>query len=478
MAASQKAENGASDPELEALRTRLSAFGQEHVLRFWGELSAAERASLRASLARVDLEEVAAARGALQAEAPKGEIGVFKEVTDLAAASAEERGAWRRAGLLAIARGQVCAVLLAGGQGTRLGSNKPKGLYDVGLPSHKSLLQIQAERIVKLKQLAAREAGCAVDRVSLPWYIMTSDFTGEETEAFFRSHGFFGLPPGDLAFFQQSDMPCLTADGKLMLESRSALAMAPSGNGAVYAALAASGSLQDMRRRGVEYAHVFGVDNILVKVADPAFVGYCVARGAEVGNKVVRKAEPHERVGVMCLRGGCASVVEYSEISREMAEARDAASGQLLFGAANIVNHLFTRAFLERCAAAPLPFHVAHKAIACVSDDGKSTVTPPRPNGYKLERFVFDSFARAERVAALAVARDAEFSPVKNMHGPDSPETARRDVSALHRRLVEQAGGRVEGEGAVEVSPLLSYEGEDLAPRVAGKTFAAPVHIA
>jgi UDP-N-acetylglucosamine/UDP-N-acetylgalactosamine diphosphorylase len=362
-------------------------------------------------------------------------------------------------------------------------------------------LQLQAERVAALRRLAAaRPAAATSPSASLPWYIMTSAATRAKTEAFFSQHAFFGLPRADVAFFDQGVLPCVSGDGRgrIILESRSRVATAPDGNGGVYAALRASGALADMRARGVTCVYVYCVDNALVRVGDPEFIGFCGSRGVAAGAKVIPKAYPEEAVGVFAAGtapgtapGGGIRVVEYSEIPPELAAARNV-DGQLAFNAANIALHYFSLPFLERCCGvagpdathappAPLPYHAARKKVPCVSACGQhAAVAPPSANALKLEAFIFDVYplADAADVALLEGARGADFAPVKNAEGDarDSPTTARAALSDEHRRWASAAGASVRGDGLFEISPALSYGGEGLGAMV-GRAYDTPCHV-
>ncbi|KAI0640056.1 nucleotide-diphospho-sugar transferase [Trametes polyzona] len=472
------------------LRKRYEAAGQGHLFTFWDDLSDSERAALRAQLEDLDIERVnriynkaVSSEKELKESSGKEPIEPLPEdAADSVIGLPEKEREWREIGLQAIARGEVGVLLMAGGQGTRLGSSAPKGCYDIGLPSHKSLFQYQAERIARLQQVAAEAAGKPAGSVVIPWYVMTSGPTRQETEAFFKKHNYFGLDPQNVVFFEQGTLPCLTMDGKVLLESRSRVAVAPDGNGGLYAALRRPLSpsdksrtvLSDLERRNIRYIHSYCVDNCLVRIADPVFLGYGIQKQADCAAKVVPKAYPTESVGVVARRGDKFSVIEYSEISREQAERRDA-KGELAFRAGNIANHFYTLDFLRAVEAFEdeLAFHIARKKIAHVDLASGELVKPTTPNGMKLEMFVFDVFPFTKHFAVLEVARADEFSPLKNAPGTgaDDPDTSRRDLLAQHRRFLEAAGAKVLDGVEIELSPLVTYAGEGL-ESVKGKTFS------
>lgn len=468
---------------LDAVRQRYEAAGQGHLFNFWPKLSESERSTLLAQLDALDIERVnriykkavAVEKEATDPNAPADDIKPLpKDATDTTLNQPAKEAEWRKTGLEAIANGQVGVLLMAGGQGTRLGSSAPKGCYDIGLPSHKSLFQYQAERIARLQTVAEKEFNKKPGSVTIPWYVMTSGPTRAETESYFKKHQYFGLKPANVILFEQGTLPCLTMEGKVLLETPSRVAVAPDGNGGLYAATRAPIDrndksrtvLSDLKDRKIVYVHAYCVDNCLVRVADPVFIGYSISKQADCAAKVVPKLSATESVGVVARRDEKYSVVEYSEISKEQAERRDPATGELAFRAANIANHFYTTAFLNEVESfeEELAFHIARKKIPHVDLESGELVKPSKPNGMKLEMFVFDVFPYTKRFAVLEVERKNEFSPLKNAPGTgsDDPETSRHDLLTQHRSFLESAGATVDKGVEIELSPLVSYSGEGL----------------
>uniref|UniRef100_A0A8C5QBJ1 UDP-N-acetylglucosamine pyrophosphorylase 1 like 1 n=1 Tax=Leptobrachium leishanense TaxID=445787 RepID=A0A8C5QBJ1_9ANUR len=485
------------------VRGKLREAGQEQLLRFWDELSPAEREALLVELRPLEPGELK--EHCQRAErAYSGESGAPQRLDSnmsplhpqlLGSTKHSPPGqlnAWEEEGFLQISQNKVAVLLLAGGQGTRLGVSYPKGMYRVGLPSGKTLYQLQAERIRRVQQLASEKHAT---ECTVPWYIMTSEFTLSPTQKFFKEHNYFGLARSDVIMFEQRMIPAVGFDGKAILERKNKVAMAPDGNGGLYRALSDNQILEDMERRGVSYIHVYCVDNILVKMADPVFIGFCVSKGADCGAKVVEKAYPAEPVGVVCQVDGVFQVVEYSEISPETVEKRNP-DGSLTYNAGNICNHFFTLEFLQKMSRSLEPllgYHMAVKKVPYVDEEG-NLVKPSRPNGIKMEKFVFDVFQFAKNFVAFEVLREEEFSPLKNADtaDKDTPTTARRALLWQHYRWARKAGARFinvndsreaeqsscsesEDPPAVcEVSPLVSYFGEGLESHLQHKDISSP----
>ncbi|KAI9891564.1 MAG: UDP-N-acetylglucosamine pyrophosphorylase [Vezdaea aestivalis] len=482
-----------SKEELDELKSKYTSAKQEQVFAFYDSLPGSDKTALYEQLKGFDpvhintiTDEALHPPAATEADkTPKMEPLPDSATASILDSKAEDLDKWYESGLDLVGKNAVAVVLMAGGQGTRLGSSAPKGCFDIGLPSKKSLFQLQGERIVKIQQLAAKKAG--KDSVVVPWYVMTSGPTRGPTEKFFEDNKYFGLEKENVMIFEQGVLPCISNDGKILLESKSKVAVAPDGNGGIYQALIKSPVLDDMKQRGILHIHAYCVDNCLVKVADPAFIGFSAAKDVDIATKVVRKRNATESVGLILLKNGKPDVVEYSEIDKETAEAKDPKQPDALkFRAANIVNHYYSFRFLESIPqwAHKLPHHVARKKIPYVDTNKGETVKPEKPNGIKLEQFVFDVFPMLElsKFASMEVKREDEFSPLKNAKGTgeDDPDTSKRDIMEQGAKWVRAAGAMVTSESSdeagVEVSPLISYGGEGLT-FLREKTIKAPAVI-
>lgn len=466
--------------DVKKLLLKLRDFNQDHLLKFWDEISDDEKFLLIRDIEEQNLEEVSTyfsnAISSLNADQIKLDAKlrpVPKEASgSLLDSTPDQIKNYENLGLKEVADGRVAVLLMAGGQGTRLGVSYPKGMYNVGLPSGKSLFQLQAERIRRLENLAEQTHG---KRGSITWYILTSEATTKATRDYFQANDYFGLNRENVIMFEQGMLPCFTFDGKIILDEKHRLARAPDGNGGLYRALKVQGILKDMDKRSIRSIHAHSVDNILVKVADPTFIGYCLSRSADCGAKVVEKSSPTEAVGVVCQVEDCYQVVEYSEITEETASLRDK-NGRLKFIAGNICNHYFSKEFLQSVAdihEAKLKLHVAKKKIPYVDEAG-TRIVPQKPNGIKIEKFVFDVFQFSKQFATWEVPRDEEFSALKNNDSAqrDCPSTARSDLIKLHKKWLLKSGA-ASVEGDVEISPLLSYAGENLNFR--GESIQGPI---
>jgi UDP-N-acetylglucosamine/UDP-N-acetylgalactosamine diphosphorylase len=437
--------------------------GQGQVFAFFEALNEAERAQLLAEAAEIDLAEIAHLTRTLLA---KG-AAAGAEIADLAPAPYEKRpehggdaAAWsaaRDAGEAALRAGRVAAFTVAGGQGTRLGYDGPKGTFAVTPVRGLSLFQVFAEKI--------RAAGLRYGR-PLHWFIMTSHANHAATEAFFAAHGYFGLERGRVHFFRQGRMPAVDFNGRILLETRSSIALSPDGHGGSLRALERSGALDLMAREGIDTLSYFQVDNPLVRCIDPAFIGWHLLGRSEMSSKMVPKAYPEEKVGLFCRQRGKTVVVEYSDLP--MARQRETeADGTLRFLAGSIAIHLLDREFVRRMATGgdgvALPFHRADKKIPTVDATG-APVKPEKPNGVKFELFVFDALPFAANPVVIETLRADDFSPVKNADGVDSPQTCRDDQRRQFARWLRANGAAVATDATglpavnLEVSPLFGYD--------------------
>lgn len=343
------------------------------------------------------------------------ERGVFAPLDAVEVSEIEARGAeFKELGLKAIREGKVGAVLLAGGQGTRLGLDRPKGTLNIGVTKELYLF----EQLLRNLMDVTDEAG-----VYVPLYIMTSNINNADTTAFFEEHDYFGYPKDYVKFFVQEMVPACDYEGRIYMESQTEVAMSPNGNGGWFSSMVNAGLLSDIKERGIEWINVFAVDNCLQRIADPLFVGATIAYGCESGAKVVRKAAPDERVGVLCTEDGKPSIAEYYEMTEEMATARKE-NGDLKYGFGVILNYLFSEKKLEQIADARMPIHVVEKKIPYMDVDG-TFVKPEQPNGYKFETLVLDMVHMMDDCIPYEVVREREFAPIKNLHGVDSLDSAR-----------------------------------------------------
>jgi UDP-N-acetylglucosamine/UDP-N-acetylgalactosamine diphosphorylase len=447
-----------------ALRKRLAAIGQSHVLRFYDSLDSGARHTLIAQLQSLDLEYLAElshthvrTKPAVQLPEDIQPVQTYPRTPPPAQREKYQEALTRGKDLLA--RGKVAAFLVAGGQGTRLGYDGPKGEYPITPIRNKPLFQVFGE------QLLAHSALCGH---IIPWYIMTSDVNDVPTRAFFHKHHFFGYKEDDVFFFQQGMIPAFGSDGRLLMADKDSLALSPDGHGGSLRALARGGALADMHRRGIEHLSYFQVDNPLVHCIDPLFIGLHEITGSEMSSKITPKASATEKVGNFILGNGVPQVIEYSDLPAALANQTNP-DGTLRFNAGSIAIHILRVAFVERLnqgGRLTLPWHRAEKKVPFLNDRGE-LIKPEKPNAVKLEQFVFDAIPQARNAMVFTTDRAEEFSPVKNAEGVDSPATCRRDQIRRAARWLRDAGVDVpmrnnEPDAKIEISPLVAVSAEQL----------------
>ncbi len=453
------------EKKYQQIKKIVERYEQNHIFRFWDELTGAEKENFLQQLEAIDFELMAYLKEKYidkkETHSIKGELEPVEAIpipkTPEQIALAEKA---RLAGEKRIAEGKVAALLVAGGQGTRLDFPGPKGMFPIGPLSSRTLFQIHAEKILALRRKF---------QVSIPWYIMTSETNYQDTVEYFQQEKFFGIPENDVIFFVQGMIPAMDPNGKFFLDRKDHVFTNPNGHGGTLYALKDSGCLEDMKKRGIEDIFYFQVDNVLLKICDPIFIGYHHLQNSDMSAKIVEKKYPGEKVGVIGKRGGKVAVIEYSDMTKEDQEARDS-DGRLKYRNGSIAIHVIRRSFIEKITASnvSLPYHVAHKKIKYLDENGV-LIEPKEPNGYKFEMFIFDALPFAKDPVIMEVDRKEEFSPVKNKDGVENtPETARRDMFNFYARMLQRAGYDVEFDSngnakiKIEISPLFAMTPEEL----------------
>ena len=387
----------------------LQAHGQQHLLPILEKLNENERANLIAQISSVDWNVVELWKNPEDLSG-KGRV---QPIAGLSLKDVEtQREKYRKIGVQAIKNGKVGAVLLAGGQGTRLGSDAPKGAYDIGLTKPLYIFEQLVRNLLDV---------CAQCDAYVPLFVMTSSKNDADTKLFFKQHSYFGYPASYVRFFVQEMAPSVDFDGKLLLEDKAQLALSPNGNGGWYSSIARAGVLDDFPE--IEWLNVFAVDNVLQRIADPVFVGATIDSKLNCGAKVVRKNDPYERVGVLCLEDGLPSVIEYYELTDEMANQMGE-DGNLAYSFGVILNYLFNLSKLRETVGKRIPVHVVKKKIPHLDETG-NLVKPEKENGYKFETLILDMVRLMESCLPFEVVREHEFAPIKNKTGIDSVESAR-----------------------------------------------------
>ncbi len=455
----------------QTIREQLKRINQSQVLQFWDQLSDAQRKRLLGQLESLNLEAIAELAETEVRHKPQ--IALPKKI-EPAQAYPREPDATRRQlyedaeqrGHELLRQGKVGAFLVAGGQGTRLGYDGPKGEYPITPVKQKPLFQVFAEQLLA----HSRDSG-----KTIPWYIMTSEVNDAPTRSFFKNQRFFGYPQNDVFFFQQGMMPAFSMDGKLLLAEKDSLALSPDGHGGSLRAIEKSGALADMRRRGVEHLSFFQVDNPLIHTIDPLFLGLHEITGSEMSSKTIPKANALEKVGNFVLGDDVLQVIEYSDLPESLALQTNP-DGTPRFNSGSIAIHALRVDFIERLnqgGRLKLPWHRAEKKVPYVDETGQM-VKPDKPNAVKLEQFVFDAIPLAKNAIVYTTDRAEEFSPVKNAEGVDSPATSKRDQIRRAARWLREAGIEVSSKGAepdglIEISPMLATSAKQLQSRTLPK---------
>ena len=404
------------EEEIEDIKKKLKKYSQEHLLNNFENLSEEKQKRLLDQIENIDFDLIKSLYDTTQNITTEIQDAEIKPIEFLDKEKLyDDYKKYKEIGEKAIRTKKLAAVTMAGGQGTRLGHDGPKGTYDIGLESHKSLFELLSDGL--------KEQGKKYG-VIIPWFIMTSRENNDATVDFFAKHRYFGYEKDkNIFFFKQGELPMIDTEGKILIGEDGLIKEAANGHGGIYEALVKNGMTKKMRELGVEWVFIGGVDNCLVKMVDPVLMGIAIDKNVTAAGKSVVKANPQEKVGVFCKRNGRPSVVEYTEIPKEMSEATDE-NGNLIYGESHILCNLFNIDAIERMGSKPLPYHIAFKKATYIDKDGNKVV-PDGPNAYKFEAFLFDAFGELDDMAILRVKREEEFAPVKNATGTDSPETAR-----------------------------------------------------
>lgn len=438
--------------EYNSIKKILTENKQTHVLQFWDSITRDQREQLSTQIKSIDFRLLNRLFSIVNSNNNQTEKLMLKPVEVI---SLEERAKYDSEMLLIgekqIKEGKVAAFLVAGGQGSRLGFDGPKGIFPITPVKKKTLFQLHAEKILAANHLY---------NTLIPWYIMTSMGNHNETVYFFKKNNFFGLKEKDVTFFKQEMIASLDKSGKLLLESKEKIFMNPNGHGGSLKAIWDSGAYLDMKNRGIETIFYFQVDNVLTQICDPTFIGYHLSQKSEMSSKVVRKAYPEEKLGVICSINGKTGVVEYSDLSEKDMFAMDV-HGRLKYWAGSIAIHLIELNFVEKMnkEGFKLPYHFAEKNIPYINSTG-TLAEKSRKNGYKFETFVFDALQYCNKIVTIEVERADEFSALKNITGVDSKETAISDLSRMYIKWLKAAGVSIPDLKTIpniEISPLFAH---------------------
>ena len=410
------------EEKLEKVKGILKKYNQENLLVCYEKLGTDKQEKLLDQILAIDFEQMNDLYANInkEPEEKNNKIepieGIIKEKL-----SKEEYRKYEEIGITQIKEGKLAVVTMAGGQGTRLGHNGPKGTFDLGLESHKSIFEILCDTLKR----AQKEYG-----IYVYWYIMTSNENNKATVDFFETNNYFGYPKEKISFFKQGELPMMSTDGKILIGEDGLVKLAADGHGGIFYSMRREGVIEDMKTKGIEWVFIGGVDNVLVNMVDPITVGIAIDKNVKALGRSLVKAYPKEKVGVFCKKNGKPSVIEYTEISDEMAEAVNE-KGDLIYGESHILVNMFSLSAIEEMSKDKLPYHVAFKKAKYIDANG-NLVTSDKPNAYKFEAFIFDAFEYLNDMAIVRVKREDEFAPVKNAEGVDSPETARELYKKFH----------------------------------------------
>lgn len=454
-----------ADKVPQELVDRLAKHDQSHLCRWWNDLTFDGREQLVAQLSQIDfarVDKLVAEHLGNEEAKSDDRASRAKPPSNLERLPADDAGgghwaAAHRVGEDLFRQGKVAAMVVAGGQGSRLGFDKPKGMFPIGPVTEKSLFQLHFEQL---------EALSVKYGVSIPYFIMTSEATDAATKEFLEANEYFGYSFHDVYIFKQGWLPAVDADGKILLASKSSVAASPDGHGGMLNALKRSGLIDIMSERGLEHIYYHQVDNPTAVICDPTLIGLHAKHQSELTTKVVAKTGPSEKMGVVVDVDGVTQIIEYSDLTEEQQAATDD-HGDLLLWAGNTAIHVFSRSLLERLTDgdASLPYHRAHKKVSYLADSGE-VVAPDEPNAYKFEQFIFDALPEAQNALVVEADRAREFNPVKNAEGADSPATARAALLRIAKQWCLDAGANVADSAQIEISPLYAMSADEVADQI------------
>lgn len=393
--------------------SKLKKYNQEHILKY--DLNNKQQEELEKQIENIDFEQLKSLYESTKEEKCIEEKKIEHiPYTDKAKLTKEEQLSLFEIGEQVIKQGHYAVITMAGGQGTRLGHNGPKGTYALDtINGKKYIFEIIIDRLKKAEKQY---------NVTIPWYVMTSKENHQDTILFLEKNNYFGYNKDKIKFFKQGELPLIDTQGKIILDENAKIKEAADGNGGIYEALSKSGMLQELKQNQIEWIFISGIDNILSNFVDPILLGLTIKENNVIASKSVAKANPQEKVGVFCKMNGKPKIIEYIDLPEEMAEELDE-NGELMYGEVNIGTYLYNRSVLENLANAKLPYHAAFKKSGYLNANGKF-IEPDEPNVFKFETFIFDAFTRYDDMTIMRVKREDEFAPVKNRTGNDSPETA------------------------------------------------------